>query len=45
MINIKTESHGLSPSFPATSLETPRIAFVEPVAGRQPIPVREREAC
>ena len=41
MINIKTESHGLCPSFPATSMDTPRIAFVEPVAGRQPVPIRE----
>lgn len=41
MINIKTESHGMSPSFPLTPIDTPRIAFVEPLRGRQPVPVRE----
>lgn len=39
MITITTESHGCTPSFDASELQHPRIAFVEPNGSNRPLPV------
>ncbi|WP_274644966.1 hypothetical protein [Pseudomonas serbica] len=39
MITITTESHGCAPSFDASELPHPRIAFVEPSSTSRPHPV------